>query len=65
MVREAGGFLLTQAGYEIAVVSTKAFSAQLAVLYWLAHRLALEKGLNFTRPNHMAEEDLLSCRAGS
>ena len=45
MIREAGGFLLTQAGYEIAVVSTKAFSAQLTVLYWLANRVALEKGL--------------------
>ena len=59
MVREAGGFLLTQAGYEIAVVSTKAFSAQLTVLYWLAHRLALEKGLISQEQMHMAEEDLL------
>ncbi|MCX5925130.1 MAG: glutamine--fructose-6-phosphate transaminase (isomerizing) [Candidatus Dependentiae bacterium] len=45
IVREAGGFLLTQAGREIAVASTKAFSTQLAALYWLAHRIALEKGL--------------------
>lgn len=59
MVREAGGFLLTQAGYEIAVVSTKAFSAQLTVLYWLAHRLALEKELITERQMYMAEEDLL------
>ena len=58
MVREAGGFLLTQAGYEIAVVSTKVFSAQLAVLYWLAHRLALEKGIITAQQMHVAEEDL-------
>ena len=45
MVREADGFLLTQAGQEIAVASTKAFSTQIAALYWLAHRLALEKGI--------------------
>ena len=45
MVREAGGFLLTQAGPEVAVASTKAFTAQLTTLYWLAHRFALEKGL--------------------
>jgi len=44
MVREAGGFLLTQAGREIAVASTKAFSTQLAALYWLANRIGLEKG---------------------
>jgi glucosamine--fructose-6-phosphate aminotransferase (isomerizing) len=59
MVREAGGFLLTQAGYEIAVVSTKAFSAQLVVLYWLAHRIALEKRLISIEELHTAEEDLL------
>lgn len=42
-VREADGFLLTHAGYEIAVASTKAFATQLAGLYWLAHRIALQK----------------------
>src|SRR3989304_1303211 len=45
MVREADGFLLTQAGQEVAVASTKAFSTQVAALYWLAHRIALEKKL--------------------
>lgn len=59
MVREAGGFLLTQAGYEVAVVSTKVFSAQLTALYWLAHRLALEKGMIGQSQMHLAEEDLL------
>ena len=45
MVREADGFLLTQAGQEIAVASTKAFSTQIAALYWLAHRLHLKSAL--------------------
>lgn len=45
MIRESHGYLLTKAGPEIAVASTKAFSTQLAALYWLAHRIALEKGL--------------------
>ena len=45
MVREAGGFLLTQAGPEIAIASTKAFTTQLAALYWLAHRMAQARGL--------------------
>jgi glucosamine--fructose-6-phosphate aminotransferase (isomerizing) len=45
LAREADGFLLTQAGPEIAVASTKAFSTQLAALYWLANRIALEKGI--------------------
>lgn len=45
MVREADGFLLTHAGPEIAVASTKAFATQLVSLYWLAHALALQKGL--------------------
>ena len=59
MVREAGGFLLTQAGPEIAVASTKSFSTQLAALYWLAHRLGLEKGILSEDQFKMAEEDIL------
>ncbi len=59
MVREADGFLLTQAGYEVAVASTKAFSTQLAALYWLAKRLALEKGLITKEQMELACEDLL------
>lgn len=43
IVREAGGFILTCAGPEVAVASTKAFSTQLAALYWLAHYFAVEK----------------------
>lgn len=59
MVREAGGFLLTQAGHEVAVASTKAFSTQLTALYWLANRLAVKKKLIPAKKMHEAEEDLL------
>ncbi len=59
MVRECGGFLLTQAGREIAVASTKAFSAQLTAFYWLAHRIALEKKYIDAAQLASAEEDLL------
>lgn len=59
MVREAGGFLLTQVGPEVAVASTKSFSSQLAVLYWLAHRLAVEKGLLKWADLMVAEDDLI------
>lgn len=59
MVREADGFLLTQAGQEIAVASTKAFSTQIAALYWLAHRMALEKSIINEHKMETAQEDLL------
>ena len=59
MVREAGGFLLTQAGPELAVASTKAFTAQLTTLYWLAHRIALEKGLITAQRMVNSEEELI------
>jgi len=59
LVRESGGFLLTQAGQEIAVASTKAFSTQLTALYWLAYRLAYEKNLIDQDRMILAEEDLL------
>ncbi len=35
LVREARGYMCMQAGPEVAVASTKAFTAQLASLYWL------------------------------
>lgn len=59
MVREADGFLLTQAGQEIAVASTKAFATQIAALYWLAHRLAHEKGMISHAQMEIAEEEIL------
>ena len=58
MVREADGFLLTQAGQEVAVASTKAFSTQVAALFWFAHRMALEKGIITKAQMIQAEEDL-------
>jgi glucosamine--fructose-6-phosphate aminotransferase (isomerizing) len=45
LVRECKGAFITQAGPEIAVASTKAFSTQLAMMYCIAHRLAYLKGI--------------------
>lgn len=59
IVRESTGFLITQAGQEVAVASTKAFTAQVAALFWLAHRIALHKGLISSYDMLRAEEDLL------
>ena len=59
MVRECDGFILTQAGREIAVASTKSFSTQIAALYWLANRIALEKKIITSAQMEQAEEDLL------
>lgn len=59
MVREAKGFLQTQAGPEVAVASTKAFSTQLAALYWLANCIALEKKVIERGALFQAEEDVL------
>lgn len=58
MVRESTGFLPMQAGPEISVASTKAFSTQVASLYWLAHRVALERNLISWNDMAKAEEDL-------
>jgi len=59
LVREADSYLLTQAGHEIAVASTKAFSTQLTALYWFANRLALERGTLNELQVLKAQEDLL------
>lgn len=59
MVRETKGYLPLYAGPEVAVASTKAFSAQVAALYWLAHKIALEKGLIQVQALRAAEDDLL------
>lgn len=45
IARESDGVIYTNAGAEIAVATTKAFSAQLGVAYLLAGCLAYEKGL--------------------
>lgn len=59
MVRECDGFLLTQAGPEVAVASTKAFSTQVAALYWLANRIAFENGIITKKRFELSENDLL------
>lgn len=59
MMREASGSLLMHAGSEISVASTKAFSTQLATLYWLACRLAFERTTISFDEMVAAEEDLL------
>src|SRR5690606_5186055 len=48
-----------QAGAEIAVASTKAFSTQLTALYWLANRLALCINGNQSTPMMQVENDLM------
>ncbi len=58
MVREANGFLPMQAGPEISVASTKAFSTQMSVLFWIANRVALEKDLISIEEMKTSEEDL-------
>lgn len=60
IVREAGGFLLTQHAREVAVASTKAFSTQLALLYWLAHMIGYAQGKLTQQQVEQAEEDLYS-----
>ena len=59
LVREAKGYLLTKAGQEVAVASTKAFSTQITALYWFAHRLALHKGIITTAQMDRAMQGLL------
>lgn len=44
IAREADGVIYTMAGPEIAVATTKAYSAQLVVVYLLALEMGLEKG---------------------
>ncbi len=45
IARESDGVIYTNAGAEIAVATTKAFSAQLSVVYAFSAFLSLEKGL--------------------
>jgi len=58
LAREATGFLLTQAGPEIAVASTKAFTTQITALYWLAHYMAIERGHIDATQLKQAEQNL-------
>lgn len=59
LVREALGIILTQAGQEIAVASTKSFSAQVASLFLLAHIIVLQKGYLKKAEVEFAYEELL------
>ncbi len=58
--READASLLTQAGPEIAVASTKAYSTQLVVLYLFALYMAKLKGLLTQEEEQSILEDLWS-----
>jgi glucosamine--fructose-6-phosphate aminotransferase (isomerizing) len=58
MVRETDGYLPLYAGTEVAVASTKAFTAQVAALYWIAHRMAYERGRIDESALTAAEENL-------
>lgn len=58
LMREVNGGLLTQAGVEVAVASTKAFTTQLVVLYWLAHAIAYERRVITKEQREQASDDL-------
>jgi len=58
LVREAELRLLTHAGVEVGVASTKAFTTQLAVLYWLALVLAKSRG-HLSKADEQAAVDRL------
>lgn len=60
MVRESDGYLLTQAKREVSVASTKSFTSQVALLYWLALRIACDKGLISPEQVTAGENDLLA-----
>lgn len=55
LTREAGGIIYTHAGPEISVASTKAYTAQLAILYLFAFYLA---GINSEIPQQLIREYL-------
>ncbi len=59
LARETDGVLLTHAGPEMAVASTKAFSTQLAALYWLAAAMAHERGLITQQEFEKKQDDIL------
>ncbi len=59
MVREANGYLLTRAGPEVSVASTKAFTTQVAALYWLVHQIALVRNSINQSKAQAAQHDLL------
>lgn len=60
IARESDGVIYTNAGAEIAVATTKAFSAQLGVSYILASYLAYEKGLIYEKYIKNFTDEILS-----
>jgi glutamine---fructose-6-phosphate transaminase (isomerizing) len=63
VVREADLKLMTRAGPEIGVASTKAFTTQLAALALLTLQLAKQQGLDSTRYNDLTQQLLRLPRA--
>lgn len=59
IARESDGVIYTNAGAEIAVATTKAFSAQLAVAYILAAYMAQQKGIMSDKDLKVFTEDIL------
>ncbi len=60
IARESDSVIYTNAGAEIAVATTKAFSAQLAVIYTLSAFLAQEKGLMSSRDIKTFTDEILA-----
>lgn len=59
VTREAAGTILTHAGPEIGVASTKAFTSQLAALYLLAMYLGQVRGLLSEEESRRRIQELL------
>jgi glucosamine--fructose-6-phosphate aminotransferase (isomerizing) len=58
--QEARGGMVTQAGPELSVAATKTFTTQLALLYWLAHYIAHQRGTIDAAQMAAAADNLLS-----
>lgn len=56
IARESDGVIYTHAGPEIAVASTKAYTAQLAILYLFAYYLAAIKGVKSKETKNFLKE---------
>lgn len=61
MVRESRGYIITQAQREVAVASTKSFTSQVALLYLLAHKLAVLRGHMAATQLEHAYSELMVC----
>lgn len=65
IAREADGILYTHAGREVSIASTKAFTAQMAVLFLLAAYLGKVRGVLTEEAQRRWIEQLLALRAKS